>query len=132
MDTNLIAMCGEYINTLGFPIFACIALAIFLYRKDREDREDRLLTRQENAKERREFLKTNQKLSDSIKFLQSDIKKDISDVKNDVNDLKKDIETKQAEIKLHTVPCPECAYACNQSIFVVQAPVFSGIRLSNI
>ena len=83
MDTNLIAMCGEYINTLGFPIFACIALAIFLYRKDREDREDRLLTRQENAKERREFLKTNQKLSDSIKFLQSDIKKDI--------------ETKQAE-----------------------------------
>ena len=97
MDTNIVTMCGEYINTLGFPIFACIALAIFLYRKDREDREDRLLTRQENAKERREFLKTNQKLSDSIKFLQSDIKKDISDVKNDVNDLKKDIETKQAE-----------------------------------
>ena len=94
MDTNIVTMCGEYINTLGFPIFACIALAIFLYRKDREDR---LLTRQENAKERREFLKTNQKLSDSIKFLQSDIKKDISDVKNDVNDLKKDIETKQAE-----------------------------------
>ena len=43
MDTNLIAMCGEYINTLGFPIFACIVLAIFLYRKDRVDREDSLL-----------------------------------------------------------------------------------------
>lgn len=71
----------QYINTFGFPIFACIALAVFLYRKDREDREDRLLARQENAKERREFLKTNQKLSDNLKFFQNDVKNDINDLK---------------------------------------------------
>ena len=71
----------QYINTFGFPIFACIALAVFLYRKDRDDREDRLLARQENAKERREFLKTNQKLSDNLKFFQNDVKNDINDLK---------------------------------------------------
>ena len=77
-DLNMLT---EYINTFGFPIFACIALAVFLYRKDREDREDRLLTRQENAKERREFLKTNQKLSDNLKFFQNDVKNDINGLK---------------------------------------------------
>lgn len=71
----------QYINTFGFPIFACIALAVFLYRKDREDREDRLLARQENSKERREFLKTNQKLSDNLKFFQNDVKNDINYLK---------------------------------------------------
>lgn len=73
----------EFINTLGFPIFGCLMLAIFLYKKDREDREDRLLTREENAKERREFLKTNQKLSDNLKFFQVDVKNDINDLKTE-------------------------------------------------
>lgn len=78
MNIDVISEC---INSFGFPIFACIALAVFLYRKDREDREDRLMTRQENAKERREFLKTNQKLSDNLKFFQDDVKNDIHDLK---------------------------------------------------
>lgn len=73
----------EYINALGFPIFACLMLGIFLYKRDREDREDRLLAREENAKERREFLKTNQKLSDNLKFFQVDVKNDIHDLKTE-------------------------------------------------
>lgn len=73
----------EYINTLGFPIFGCLMLAIFLYKKDREDRQDRLSTKEENAKERREFLKTNQKLSDNLKFFQVDVKNDINELKTE-------------------------------------------------
>lgn len=92
---------SECINAFGFPIFACIALAVFLYRKDREDREDRLMTRQENAKERREFLRTNQKLSDNLKFFQNDIKNDMHNVKNDMHDLK--VEQEKSSTKLDTI-----------------------------
>lgn len=95
----------DYINILGFPIFACLMLAIFLYKKDRDDREDRLLARQEDSKERREFLKTNQKLSDNLKFFQVDVKNDINDLKTEQekNSNKLDITDKKIDTILKKI-----------------------------
>lgn len=101
----IIADLVEYINVLGFPIVGCLMLAIFLYKKDREDREDRLLAREENAKERREFLKTNQKLSDNLKFFQVDVKNDINDLKTEQekNSSKLDITDKKIDTILRKI-----------------------------
>lgn len=82
----------KIIESIGFPILACIAIAKYLDNKDKLDREERKLDK-ENDRDREdklleantELLITNRQLAEHVEVLTKDIRNDISRTESKVD-----------------------------------------------
>lgn len=75
------------INSVGFPIAACLALGIYINQKDKATREDNQKDKELLMDEIKYNREVNAQLLETNKLLTSSIKIDLSEIKQEIKDL---------------------------------------------